>query len=313
MYNIGIDIGGSKIAFGVVDENGNIVHRTQIYNNAKINSEEQIKNIGEELQKIIHDYEGINSIGIGFPGKVNMKGVILNAPNIYFSDIDLAKELYKYTEIPIYVDNDANCAAVAEYVHGSLKGTRNSVFITLGTGVGGGIIIGGELYKGINGGAGELGHQVIVMDGKQCGCGRRGCYEAYASTHAWEKRIIENLVQNKTSKIYELINGNPDELNAKVIFNAIDMGDDFAQKSFKEHLSYIAVGIINLFEILEPDVISIGGGITAVKEKLLNPLLEEIEFQMKKCIFPLGDTKIRIAELGNDAGIIGAAELYRFK
>ncbi|HAN10679.1 MAG TPA: glucokinase [Clostridiales bacterium] len=316
MYNIGIDIGGSKIAVGIVDESGNIVYKDQIHNDSKISSEREIKNILKEIKNVILsynlDYSDINSIGVSFPGKVSKEGIEI-APNISMTNINLAKRLSRYIQIPIYVENDGNCAAVAEYVHGCLQGTKDSICVTLGTGFGGGIIIDGKLYTGANGGAAEFGHQVIIMDGRECGCGRHGCLEAYAPTGAWVNRIKEQLEENKSSKIYELIKGDIDKVNAKTIFKAIDAGDEFAIGSLKEHLRYVAIGIINLFQIFEPEVIAIGGGISGAKEKFLNPLLDEIDKQMKKCIFGLDGTKIKLAELGNDAGIIGAAELYRFK
>ncbi|HBY20203.1 MAG: hypothetical protein A2Y24_04315 [Clostridiales bacterium GWE2_32_10] len=316
MYNIGIDIGGSKIAFGIVDEDGNIVYKDQIKNSGDISAEDEIKNIAEVLEKLMGQYNlkysDINSIGIGFPGPVNKKGIVVGT-NVSINNMNLAEELGKFIKLPIYVENDANCAVVGEYVHGSLKEAKDVAFVTLGTGVGGGLIIDGKLYVGADGGAAEFGHQVIVMNGKRCGCGRCGCLESYASTKAWEDRIREKLEKNKDSKIYELTGGNPENVNGKVIFQAIDANDEFAMESYREHLKYIALGINNLIAIFQPEIIAISGGITGVGEKLLNPLIAEIKEEMKDCKINIKNTEIKIAELGNDAGIIGAAEIYRFK
>ncbi len=317
MYNIGVDVGGTKIAIGLVNENGKIVDRDMFWNNIELTNESMLRNVTERVDKLIIQNKlkisDINSIGIGFPSKVFNDGTV-DAPNISFQDYNLLAEIKKIIDnIPVYIENDANCATIAEYVYGSLRGSPNSILITLGTGIGGGIIINGNIYTGHNGVAAELGHQVISMDGPKCGCGRHGCWETYGSTKALVSRIKEDIENYKNSEIYELIEGDAERITAKVFFDAIDKGDEYAKIMLKEHAKYIATGIISLFQIFDPDMLAIGGGISAQGDKLLQPVIEAVVIQIKDAVYTVDEDRICIAELGNDAGIIGAAELYRMK
>lgn len=309
MFRVGIDFGGKSIKIGLVDQNGNIIDRSTIPMDGTVTSEEAIRRIDDNIRymqtkNVLMDKD-ISSIGVGFPGLVDNDGFVQGI-NVMFDNVNLAEELGKHINVPIYVENDANCMALAEHKYGSLKGSKFGIGVTLGTGIGGGIILGGEIYRGANGGAGEIGHQTIIMDGAKCGCGRSGCWEAYASTSAWERRVEYDYKKHTDSELHRLINDEKREINAETIFEAINKKDPYALELFKEHLEYIAEGIVSLDFIFQPEVISLGGGISGQKERLFDPLMKVIGERFKDCKHKI-NAEIKIAELGNDAGIVGAA------
>lgn len=308
-YNIGVDIGGSKVAIAVVDDKGLLYDKKIIKNNSNMLVDDLIVNIYSSINKIIEGkkYQNkIKTVGIGVPGKVDKNGFVC-APNIKLNNVDIKDKLHRYLNIPVLIENDANCAAIAEYRYGSLKNTKNALLITLGTGIGGGIIINNKLYTGSNGGAGEIGHQVIVKDGIECNCGRKGCWEKYASTLALVNRIKED-IEGKDSILLNMVNNDISKLDAKMIFDAIDKKDKYSIEKLAEHIEYLMIGIINLDQIFDFDMISIGGGVSKRKNILMDMMLENIEKQ-KNNLFKFDTSKLKIATLGNDAGIIGASEI----
>jgi glucokinase len=313
MYRVGIDLGGTNIVAGVVDEEYNIIAKasckTAVPRPEADVCDSMAAIVLEALEKAGVTMDEIDYIGIGVPGAVNPETrVIETSPNLFFQNWEIAKmmeeRLHKYTK----VENDANAAALGEFLAGSAKGSRNAVAITLGTGVGGGIIIDGKIYSGSNYAGAELGHIVIVKDGIECGCGRRGCWEAYASATALI-RMTKDAIRNEKAEFSYMLNaveGDLDKVSGKTAFDAMKAGDSTGTEVVNRYIDYLATGIVNVINIFQPDVLCIGGGIAGQGETLLAPLRAIVE---RERFTKHNDkqTKVCVATLGNDAGIIGAA------
>jgi glucokinase len=313
MY-IGIDLGGTNIAVGLVDVEGQIIYKESIPTGRERHYTAIIKDMAELSLKVIkesgHNVEDIKAIGIGSPGTPNKEnGVLIYTNNLDFNNVPMRDEVQKYINCPVYLDNDANCAALAEAVAGCAKDARHSITITLGTGVGSGIIIDGKIYSGFNDSGAELGHTVICMDGEQCTCGRKGCWEAYASASALIEQTKEAAIANPYSDINKIIEGNLNNISGKTAFDAARLGDDTGKKVVEKYIRYVAEGLVNTINTFQPEVVVIGGGVCKEGDNLINPLKEYIA----KHVYckQVEQTKIKVAVLGNDAGIIGAAMLGR--
>ncbi len=311
MYYIGIDLGGTKIAAGIVDENGKIIKKDSMSTGRTRESEEIVNDICLLIKKLLKDTnlseKDIFSVGIGSPGSLDRdKGIIIANFNLNFRFVNIRDAIQKTISVPVFVENDANCAAIAESIVGAAKGTDYAVLITIGTGIGGGIIINNKLYVGSNGAGAELGHVVISLNGEVCTCGRKGCWEAYSSATALIRQTKAAVAQNPYSKILELVDGDVNRIDAKVAFDAAKLGDETAINVVDRYIDMLADGIANMVNIFQPDIIAIGGGVSKEGENLLKPLREK----MKGRTFFIGDLKstdIVAAKMGNDAGIIGAA------
>lgn len=312
MYYLGVDIGGMSIKVGVVNSDYKIVAKCSNETIVPCTADEFCDNvettINEALQLANVSIKNIKQIGVGCPGSIdNEQGVIEYAANLNFKNFPLKELLEKrFENIPVLLGNDANAAAFGEYKAGSLKGTRHAMAITLGTGVGGGIIIDGKIYTGFNFSAGELGHSVIKIDGRACTCGRKGCFEAYSSATGLIKTTKEYMEKDKTSNMWELVEGDIEKVSGRTSFDAMRNGDISAKKVVDEYIQYLACGIANMINAFQPEIICIGGGICNEGETLLAPLRELCE---KESFFCSKRTKVVRATLGNDAGIIGAAVL----
>jgi len=314
MYYIGIDLGGTNIAAGVVDENGKIIYKESTPTNRGRSYKEIIKDMSMLTLKVIKtasvSLSDIKSIGIGSPGTPNSKeGVLIYSNNLMFENVPMRVEMQKHIDLPVFLDNDANCAALAESVCGAAKDVQDSVTITLGTGVGAGIVIGGKVFSGFNNAASELGHTVIVSGGEKCTCGRKGCWEAYASATAIIRQTKRAAQENPESIINKLINGDLSKIDAKTAFDAARQNDKVGEKVVSQYIFYIAEGLINIINAIEPEMIAIGGGVSKEGEYLLKPLREFIN-EGTYCT-QVAQTQIKVAQMGNDAGIIGAAMLGR--
>ena len=312
MYNIGIDLGGTNIKVGVVDENYNIVGKSNIKTNLPRPSEEIAESIAEGVRLACADagisVSDVNSIGIGTPGVANRNtGVVLYSCNLGFNNFELGKVLGEKLGTQIFVENDANAAAFGEVVNGAGKGYKNVVVVTLGTGVGGGIIIDGKIYTGFNFCGGELGHTVIEYNGRQCGCGRKGCFEAYSSATALINMTKEAMEANPDSEMWKIA-GSLENVDGKTAFDGMRAGDKVAVGVVDMYINYLGCGLVNIVNTFQPELLLIGGGICKEGENLTKPLNEYIERE-SYCIDPNRSTKLDIAKLGNDAGIIGAAYL----
>ena len=317
MYYIGVDLGGTNIAVGIVNEKLEIVKKASVPTNASREGELIVKDMASLAAKLLDELNiplsEVAYAGIATPGIANRDtGVVEYANNLPFHNFPIADIFKKYLPVKkVLLENDANAAALAESLVGVAKGTRSSVMITLGTGVGGGIIIDGKIYAGHNFAGAELGHIVIDYNGRQCSCGRRGCFETYSSatglTNLTREKIIEcRLKQIPTDMIADSDNGN--RVSARTAFTAMKKGDAVAKSVVDEYISYLACGLTNILNIFQPEVLSIGGGICNEKEHLLNPLLEIVKHEQYTRSNGK-QPKIMIASLGNDAGIIGAAGL----
>lgn len=313
MYSVGVDLGGTNIAVGVLGEDNKIIGKASIPTKAERTAEAIFDDIATCVKKAVENagltIDDIQSIGIGTPGSVDkVKGYIDYANNLNFNKTPAKEMLESRLGKTVYLDNDANCAALGEAVAGAGNGVKDFIAITLGTGVGSGIIVDGKLLYGTNGAAAEMGHHVIKFDGVQCNCGRRGCWEQYASATALINQTKKAMENDKNSVMWELVNGDINAVNGVTAFDGMRKNDETATKVVKQYIDYISIGITNIVNIFQPDIICIGGGISHEGETLLKPIRDYVQkdrysrYQMKQ-------TKILAATLGNDAGIIGAALL----
>ncbi len=313
MYYIGIDLGGTNIAVGLVDGSGKIIHKDSIPTRREREYQEILKDMAILSNKVIKDagvaIEDVKSIGIGSPGTPNNeKGILVYTNNLNFKNVPMRKEIQQYINLPVYIENDANCAALAESVAGAAKEVEHSVTITLGTGVGGGVVINNKIYSGFNFAASELGHLIIQIEGEPCTCGRNGCFEAYASATALIRQTKEAIIANPECLINKLVDGNMDKVDAKVAFDAAKQGDATGKKVVDQYIKYLAEGITNVINAFMPEILVIGGGVCKEGEYLLKPL-RELVGKGVYCKEGVPQTEIRVAQMGNDAGIIGAAML----
>ena len=313
MYNIGIDLGGTNIKVGLVDENYNIVAKATTKTNLPRPAEEICGSIVETVWEVLNQAKvtigEVNSIGIGTPGTANRNsGVVLYSCNLGFKNTDLRSIIKEKLGKEVYVENDANAAAFGEVLAGAGKGYKDVVVVTLGTGVGGGIIIDGKIYTGFNFCGAELGHTVIHFGGRQCGCGRKGCFEAYSSATALINMTKEGMEAHPDSMMWQIA-GSLDGVDGKTAFDGWRAGDAAASDVVDMYIEYLGCGLTNIVNTFQPEVLLIGGGICKEGENLTKPL-EKILARDSYCIDPERSTKLDIAKLGNDAGIIGAAYLY---
>lgn len=319
MYYLGIDLGGTNIAAGIVNDKYEIVKKKSTPTLANRDGKLIIKDMAELCRGLIADcgltLDDIAYAGIATPGTANSDtGVVEYANNLPFKNFPIADLLKEYLGVSkVYIENDANAAAKAEAIAGAARGTKFSVMITLGTGLGGGIVLDGKVYSGFNHAGAELGHVVIEKDGKQCSCGRRGCWETYSSatglTNMTKEHVLKARQEGRKTAIEDLIGGNIDNCNARVAFAAMKQGDEVGKEIVDEYISYLASGIASIINIFQPNVLSIGGGVCGEKDYLLVPLKEAVFEQTYTKTGVSPQTEIKIAELGNDAGIVGAAVL----
>lgn len=314
MYKIGVDLGGTNIVAGVINEKYEIIGRGK----AKTNMPRPAKEIFADIVKCVKiacEQAGISeseieSIGIGTPGSVDKKtGVILYANNLDFYNVEAVKMVNdQLPGVKVFIENDANCAALGEALAGCGKGKSNFVAVTLGTGVGGGIVLNGKLLTGCNDAGGEIGHVAIKFDGEPCNCGRIGCWERYASATALVRQTKQAMLENPTSKMWELCDGDINNAGGRTAFDAMRLGDVVGTDVVDTYIKYVAIGTVNIVNIFQPDLICFGGGICNEGETLLVPLRRHVaawRYSKKQDI----QTEICKATLGNDAGIIGAALL----
>ena len=313
MYRIGVDLGGTNIATGIIDENNNIIGRGTVKTRAPRPAEEIFASIKESADIAIADagisYDDIISVGIGTPGSVNKDtGAIEFSNNLQFNNVPAKAMLEALFGKPVYLENDANAAALGEAVAGCGNGVKNFVAITLGTGVGSGIIIDGKIYRGSNYCGGEMGHMVINVDGIPCNCGRKGCWEKYASATALVSQAVEAMEGNRGSLLWETCEGDLNKVSGKSIFAAYDKGDKVAIAVVDRYLYYVSIGLANVINALQPEIVCIGGGISGQGEKILKPIREIVTAE-RYSVYADKQAAIVPAILGNDAGIIGAALL----
>lgn len=307
MY-IGIDLGGTNIAAGLVTDDGKIIASASTPTLASRPYQEIIKDMAQISIKVAEDagykIEDIDAIGIGTPGTVDSdRGIVTYSNNIPFNNTPVVEEMHKYVKNPIYMENDANAAAFGEYVATGAS-SKNFIFITLGTGVGGGVVLDGKIFRGFNCAGAELGHFIMDIDGVPCTCGNHGCWEAYASVTALIRQTKEAMDKNPDSLMHAIAK-EEGKVSGRTAFVADAKGDSAAHAVVEKYIEYVAVGIASIVNIFQPEILVIGGGISKEGDKLLLPVKEIVGKLDYNKYMP--KTDIRIAKLFNDAGIIGAA------
>lgn len=310
---VGIDLGGTAVKIGIVNASYEILAQTSIPTNAERPYDAVIADIGKTAAALLAEngftMADCAGAGVGSPGTIDSQnGVVLYSNNIRWDNVPLAAELQKYLPVPVRVQNDANCAALGEVLCGAAKGCQNAVFLTLGTGVGGGIVINGKIFEGGHPGGAELGHVKCGSEKRRCTCGRFDCLETYASATALIHDAKQMAAAHPDSLLWELCGGDLEKMNAKIPFDAADAGDSCGKILVDNYIQYLADGITDLANIFRPDKIVLGGGVCAQGEKLTDPLnryLRENCFGSTVAYVP----KAVIAENGNQAGMIGAAGL----
>jgi len=319
-YIIGVDLGGTKISAGAVSEDGTrVVGIRSIPTQSEIGAEAIVDRIISVIEGVILD--AINEtgatrkdfvgIGIGAPGPLDReRGVVIVAPNLGWRNFPLRDRIHQRLGLESTLDNDANCATVGEWWLGAARGGRNVVGITIGTGIGGGLIIDGKLYHGSSDVAGEIGHTTIDVNGRHCKCGNYGCLEAYASGPAIAVRAREALVREDTaSMLPSMVNGDLDRITAETVYDAAKKGDGLASEIVRETARYLGSGIANLLNVVNPDVVVIAGGVTRAGDTLMAPLRAEVR---RRAFQPAVESaRLVLAELPGTAGVVGAVATFK--
>ena len=318
MYYIGVDLGGTNIAVGIVDEEFRIVKKASLPTRPERGVDPIIEDMASLSYRLMEDVgitiDDIAWVGVAAPGTANRDtGVLEYANNIPFRNYPLAERMSSLMgNKRVFIENDANAAAKAEAIAGAGKGYPYFVMITLGTGLGGGIVLNGQVYSGFNFAGAELGHMVIEEGGRPCTCGRHGCWEAYSSATGLSKITVDHILKARvdgTPTIMEdMIGGDLSRVSARTAFNAMKNGDRVGKEVVDEYIKYLASGLANIINIFQPNVLAIGGGVCNEGDNLLKPLYERVWAETYEQE-GTPRTEIVIAKLGNDAGIIGAAVL----
>ena len=320
MYTIGIDLGGTGIKVGLCDDALNILDKESAPTLSQRPPEEIVKDMADLTKKIIErnnlQISDISSVGIATPGTVDVEtGTVIYSNNIPMKNFPMVEIYKKFLAVDrVYIENDANAAALGEALAGSAKDTDSSIMITLGTGVGGGIILGGKIFAGgINHAGGELGHTVINIDGRQCTCGRRGCLEAYCSATALTDMTKEKMHELKLKGIPSLLFDFAERdgrVSARTAFSAKSGGDKYGAELVNEYIKNLAAGITNIVNVFQPETVCIGGGVSGERDNLIVPLAAIVNADQYTRTNK-SKTIIKVATLGNNAGIVGAAGLGR--
>ena len=306
MYYIGVDVGGTSVKLGLFDKDDNLIARGSFKTKTiEYLVDDLVKNIKKIFKENNKDIKDLIGIGMGFPGHVDGEaGIVVYSNNLIAHNFPLVQKIQEQINVPVRISNDANVAALGEFTYGKGKGVNNIVFVTLGTGVGGGIIIDGKMLEGKNGAGAEIGHMVISTNGPLCSCGRRGCFETYASASALIRNARIAMSNNPTSKLCKAVKS-PEELDGKVFFDVLLKGDKVANIVFESYIEDLAEGLTNLANIFRPDAIIIGGGISYRGDVLMEPL----QIRLEKMIYGgqwNARVELMVSELKNDAGIYGA-------
>jgi glucokinase len=306
-YFIGVDLGGTKIATGIANENGDLIKTVKVPTQAEDGWEVVTKRIGDTILDVLEKSEikasEVKAIGICAPGALDIpNGIVLSSPNLKWHNVPLKKIIEDRFNIPTYFDNDANIAGLGENRFGAGKGSKHMLYMTVSTGIGGGIVIDGQIYHGATFGAGEIGHITIDVNGPLCGCGNRGCIEAIASGPAIARNAKEKLAQNPDS----LLNDYP-EITAKEVADAANKGDQLANDVIETAGKYIGATLSGLINTLNPEIVVIGGGVSNMGDLILDPIRKEVETRSLKSF--VENLKIVRAELGGEVGVMGAIAL----
>lgn len=309
-YFIGIDFGGMSAKAGLFDAKSQMIAKDTVKTSKDDNYATTIAKMAQLVKKICADNDvplkSVKRVGLASPGVIDSKeGVVVRWGNYNWSDKPLAKDMQAALGVDVRVVNDANAAAYGEAVYGAGKAYKNSIFLTLGTGIGSGIILDGRLYEGVRGAGAEAGHMVLQIGGVPCGCGRKGCFEQYASASALIRDTKKAMFEAKDSLMWEMVGRDPEKVDGKTAFAASKEGDAAAQTVVKNYIMYLGEGILNLVNIFRPEAVIMGGGVCNEGEYLLAPLRKYIAERLYVGVDRVPLTLNR-AVLGNDAGIYGA-------
>ena len=314
MIYIGIDVGGLSFKAGAVDEAGHILSKASCPSGVERGYGPMIRDMAELAFRVAkdsgHSMDEVKSIGIGIPGIIDPgTGRVPFCNNLFWTDVPILDEMKKYTDIPVYVDNDATVAGLAESVAGVSAGVKNSVFVTLGTGIGGGVILNGRVFTGSHGVATEIGHVTTVEGGEPCNCGKRGCWERYASATALIREGRRLCERKPECALMKAVEGNTDAITAKHVFDLAKAGDPDCLELFDWYIHHLCMGLGNLVSLYDPEVFVLGGGVSHAGEFLLDAVRKELPNWVFFKSMPFA--RVELAKLTNDAGIIGAAMLGR--
>lgn len=316
MKLIGIDLGGTEIKGGIFDWDGELLLKKSMSTPVKEGYLGISRAIRELINQMVEEtqssYQQIKGVGVGIPGPCDQNGFVYTAVNLYWQEVPLGEALGEILELPVFIENDATIAGVAEAAKGALRGAENGVLITIGTGIGSGFIVNGQPFSGSHGLGSELGHMIVGKADYDCNCGNNGCLETFASATALIKYAKKLIVEGKQSCLTEVTEGDLDKINAKLIFEAAKKGDEVAASAVDRMVKYLSIGIGNIITLLDPEVVAIGGGVSKAGADLINRLDKEVDkyiFFKKKKHF----ARILVAEMENDAGIVGGAMLARAK
>ena len=314
MLYIGIDLGGTGIKAGVVNDKGEILSKASCPTLPERGYEAVIRDMANLAIQVArdsgHEIGDMEAIGVGLPGIMDPRtGRIPFCTNLGWHDVPLVEEMAKYVDVPVFVDNDATVAGLAESVAGVSAGCENSVFVTLGTGVGGGVVLGGKVFSGSHGVATEIGHMITVVDGEPCTCGNRGCFERYASATALIREGRRMCEAKPDAALAKAVGGDLSAINAKHVIDLAKAGDPDCAAIFDRYVEHLAIGLVNIINLYDPEVIVLGGGVSHAGQFLL----DAVRAKLPSLVFYKGMpyARVELAKLTNDAGIIGAAMLGR--
>lgn len=314
-YYLSLDIGGTKTSASVFDENGDIVNNYVLKRKSEtFKGEEAVyqntKNVLEEiLSELKIKKEDVIAMGVGSPGPLDTKkGIIIHAPLMGWENFPIVERLKQDFELPVYLDNDANLGALAEVRCGEGKGCKNLIYMTVSTGCGGGIIINNDIYRGSHDGAGEVGHMSVLLDGIDCPCGSKGCFELYASGTAINERMKADMLAGKKSLAFELAGHDPEKIDGSLLLKAASQNDEYALEAYRLEGYYLGLGIANLFNILDPEAIVLGGGVTKAKDYFHESCIKTLK---KRCVHKVNDDMLRYSKLNDLVVLYGAYYLCK--
>ena len=314
MLYIGIDLGGTGIKAGVVNDKGEILSKASCPTLPERGYAAVIRDMASLAIQVArdsgHEIGDMEAIGVGLPGIMDPRtGRIPFCTNLGWHDVPLVEEMAKYVDVPVFVDNDATVAGLAESVAGVSAGCENSVFVTLGTGVGGGVVLGGKVFSGSHGVATEIGHMITVVDGEPCTCGNKGCFERYASATALIREGRRMCEAKPDAALAKAVGGDLSAINAKHVIDLAKAGDPDCAAIFDRYVEHLAIGLVNIINLYDPEVIVLGGGVSHAGQFLL----DAVRAKLPSLVFYKGMpyARVELAKLTNDAGIIGAAMLGR--
>jgi len=315
-FQIGIDLGGTNIKAGLVNSNYEVIDFYSVKTELPRAADEIADKVSECAKKLAGKFNislsDINSVGVGAPGIINpSERVVVLATNLDFKNVPFAKMVEERIGISVHIENDANAAIYGETLSGAAVGYKNIAMLTLGTGVGGGVIIDSKIFSGSNYLGAELGHTSMVYDGLQCLCGLRGCVEMYCSVNALIGQAREAMEKDRSSSLWNLAGGDVGSVEGKLIFDAAQQGDLLAKQVISRYQSYLGYAVANLVNTFQPEIVLIGGAVSAQGDELLEPVRKFVQkTALGYGIAGLPSSLIKPALLGNDAGIIGVAFLY---